>query len=105
MLPTCSGLEQQYPHFPSELDFIHRLLAYGELEQHSEGGELNGLSQFAQRWKSLQAGGLLLPDLVEFYQWLHTQLGECMQVSWITLPVDPHTGVLDHLTNVCSVLA
>ena len=26
-------------------------------------------------WPILQAGGLLLPKLVEFYQWLHTQLG------------------------------
>jgi hypothetical protein len=27
-------------------------------------------------WPILQAGGLLLPKLVEFYQWLHTQLGK-----------------------------
>ena len=34
------------------------------------------LSRFSMEWPRLQAGGLLLPKLVEFYQWLHTQLGE-----------------------------
>ena len=33
------------------------------------------LSRFSMEWPRLQAGGLLLPKLVEFYQWLHTQLG------------------------------
>ncbi len=53
---------------------MHRIVSYGELEQHSEGGDLRGLSEFAQGWRGLQAGGLLLPDLVEFYRWLHTEL-------------------------------
>ena len=34
------------------------------------------LARFAQEWPQLQAGGLLLPDLVEFYQWLHTALSK-----------------------------
>ena len=54
---------------------MHCIISYGHLEQHSEGGELRFLSDFAQSWRVLQAGGLLLPDLVEFYQWLHTELG------------------------------
>ena len=33
------------------------------------------LSRFSMEWPILQAGGLLLPKLVEFYRWLHTQLG------------------------------
>ena len=68
-------LELHYPKFPSEEDFTHRLLGSGDLEQHSEGGELMLLSRFSMEWPRLQAGGLLLPKLVEFYQWLHTQLG------------------------------
>ncbi len=72
--PPCRYLGVHYPHFPSEADFVHRIVSYGELEQHSEGGELRGLSEFAQGWRRLQAGGLLLPDLVEFYRWLHTEL-------------------------------
>ena len=53
---------------------MHCIISYGDLEQHSEGGELRVLSDFAQSWRTLQAGGLLLPDLVEFYRWLHTEL-------------------------------
>ncbi len=53
---------------------MHRIVSYGELEQHLEGGDLRGLSEFAQGWRRLQEGGLLLPDLVKFYQWLHTEL-------------------------------
>ena len=62
---------------------MHCILSYGDLEKHSEGGELRGLSEFAQSWRMLQAGGLLLPDLVEFYRWLHTEL--CMYFSFINL--------------------
>lgn len=72
---SCRRLELHYPQFPSEEDFTHRLLGTGDLKQHSEGGELMLLSRFSMEWPILQAGGLLLPKLVEFYQWLHTQLG------------------------------
>lgn len=77
LLCTCPHrcLELHYPQFPSEEDFTHRLLGTGDLMQHSEGGELMLLSRFSMEWPILQAGGLLLPKLVEFYQWLHTQLG------------------------------
>ena len=74
-LDLCRRLELHYPQFPSEEDFTHRLLGTGDLQQHSEGGELMLLSRFSMEWPILQAGGLLLPKLVEFYQWLHTQLG------------------------------
>ena len=32
------------------------------------------LHQFTQERRILQIGGALLPDLVEFYQWIHTEL-------------------------------
>ena len=32
------------------------------------------LRQFTFERKKLQIGGTLLPDLVEFYQWIHTEL-------------------------------
>ena len=54
-----------------------------KLEQHSDGEVLRGLSEFAQGWRRLQAGGLLLPDLVEFYRWLHTEL--CMLFAHIII--------------------
>ena len=64
-----------YPQFPSEEDFIHRLLSPGNLQQHSQGGQFMLLSRLSMEWSRLQAGGLLLPHLIEFYQWLHTNLG------------------------------
>ena len=35
---------------------------------------LYALHQFTLKQKRLRVGGALLPDLVEFYQWIHTQL-------------------------------
>ena len=32
------------------------------------------LSKFALAYPRLKAGGALLPDLIEFYQWIHTEL-------------------------------
>ena len=32
------------------------------------------LSKFALTYPRLKAGGALLPDLIEFYQWIHTEL-------------------------------
>jgi len=32
------------------------------------------LSRFALTYPRLKAGGALLPDLIEFYQWIHTKL-------------------------------
>lgn len=46
----------------------------GDLSQHSKDGKLWLLSKFGTGWETLQAGGDLLPDLVEFYTWLHTNL-------------------------------
>ena len=36
--------------------------------------QLFALRQFTLEQKRLQVGGALLPDLVEFYKWIHTQL-------------------------------
>lgn len=72
----CRSLGLCYPHFPSEKEFTHSVLSSGDIQSHSQGGDLYLLGQFAQEWPWLQAGGQLLPDLVEFYQWLHTALGE-----------------------------
>ena len=65
-----------YPHFPTEQDFIHSVLSTGDIYSYTQKGKLYLLGRFAQEWPWLQAGGLLLPDLVEFYQWLHKALGK-----------------------------
>ena len=70
------SLELYYPHFPTEQDFIHSVLSSGDICSYTQKGELYLLGRFAQEWPRLQAGGLLLPDLVKFYQWLHTALGK-----------------------------
>ena len=62
-----------YPYFPTEQDFIH---STENTCSYTQKGELYLLHHFAQEWPRFQTGGLLLPDLVEFYQWLHTALGE-----------------------------
>ena len=65
-----------YPHFPTEQNFIHSVLSTGDICSYTQKGKLYLLSRFAQEWPRLQVGGLLLPDLMEFYQWLHTALGK-----------------------------
>ena len=70
------SLELYYPHFPTEQDFIHSVLSSGDICSYTQKGELYLLGRFALEWPRLQAGGLLLSDLVEFYKWLHTALGK-----------------------------
>ena len=69
-------LELCYPHFPTEQDFIHSVLGSGNIQSHTQDGDLYLLGRFAQEWSRLKAGGKLLPDLLAFYQWLHTSLGK-----------------------------
>ena len=64
------SLEHHYPYFPSEKDFTHSVLSCSDIEQNN----IAVLSPFALEWRRLKAGGELLPDLVELYQWLHTNL-------------------------------
>lgn len=67
-------LEEHYPTFPSTQDLTHSLLSSGDLQQLSEGGRLRFLTRFTMELSLLYKGGVLLPDLVKFYQWLHTDL-------------------------------
>ena len=52
------------------------VLSSRSIQSYACNGDLYVLGRFVQEWPQLQAGGLLLPDLIEFYQWLHTVLGE-----------------------------
>ena len=67
-------LSEQYPQLPAEKDFTHNLLSSADISLQKQGGELSILTQFVLERPKLQAGEHLLPDLVEFYHWLHTQL-------------------------------
>lgn len=73
----CSALrliDMQYPHFPVEKDFTCVLQSSGDLDQYSEGGRLWLLSFFTLNWQYLHVGGSLLPYLIKFYQWIHSDL-------------------------------
>jgi hypothetical protein len=63
------NIELRYPYYPSEQDVIQSILCSGE-----DVEEIALLSKFFHQWKRLRIGGDLLPHLVEFYFWLHTEL-------------------------------
>lgn len=63
-----------FPTFPSEEDLIHAILGEGK----QDGGGLELLPEFAMKYKCLQLGTKLLPDLVEFYTWIHTNLSHLL---------------------------
>ena len=66
-------LELHYPHPPTKNDYMKSLTDTTEANDCSST-HLLVLHQFVQEEKKLQMGGALLPDLVEFYQWIHTEL-------------------------------
>ena len=58
------------------------------------------LSRFSLQWQRLQAGGELLPDLIELYQWLHTDLAHL--VSYKKAYMVTIKSVVDRATKRCS---
>ena len=66
-------LEQRYPHPATDVDYMKSLVSATEANDCSYA-HLFALHQFTLEQKKLQVGGALLPDLVEFYKWIHTQL-------------------------------
>lgn len=66
-------LKQHYPHPATENDYMKSLVDAIEANDCSYT-HLYVLYQFTLQQKRLQVGGALLPDLVEFYKWIHTQL-------------------------------
>ena len=74
----CRRLQVHYPHFPSDQELTHCIVSAGDLQQHGEGGKLRLLASFTMEQPHLYRGGVLLPDLVEFYQWLHMDLAHLL---------------------------
>ena len=68
MFCFCRDWSKLYPHFPSEEDLIHYTQRSGIFQQHRV------LAMFAMDYQQLYCGGVLLPDLIKFYQWLHASL-------------------------------
>ena len=71
--PTCSALGTHYPHFPMEEELSRSILASANVSDFTRN-HFYVVSKFALMYPRLKAGGALLPDLIEFYQWIHTEL-------------------------------
>lgn len=63
-------MQLRYPYYPTEHDLTHNVLSSGDASRE----DIALLCSFSHQWRRLQAGGELLPDLVELYQWLHITL-------------------------------
>ena len=70
---SCRALDQQYPHLVTENDYMKDLIMAREA-QNLNDSHLFPLHLFSLENERLQLGGALLPDLVEFYLWIHTHL-------------------------------
>ena len=70
-------LDVHYPIFPSEKDLVQSILGDGEKNL----GGLGLLSDFAIKLERLKIGKDLLPDLVEFYTWIHTNLSHVLTMD------------------------
>ena len=62
-------LDEYYPQSATKESFLLQLLSSTRL--HDPAGPLYVLYQFVLRRPLFNAGGRLLPDLVDFYRWLH----------------------------------
>lgn len=66
---------------PTYKDFLHSLEHIQGASCVSASEELSVLSKFVREKQRLRIGGLLLPDLVEFYVWLHQQLSHLVTMK------------------------
>ena len=72
---TCTFfryLEAQYPNYPTVEDFCQSTLSSADIGRTPEH-HLYILSQLALQLPRLETAGALLPDLIKFYYWLHTE--------------------------------
>ena len=73
LLLSLRILEAHYPFFPTESALIQSLLSQTDIGDYVSNSE-HILSQYALYRRQLEVGGELLPNLIEFYQWLHQEL-------------------------------
>ncbi len=60
-----------YPSLPILDDFFNHIHKLGDLSR-IYSGDLYVLATFVMKQQTLLLGGHLLPDLIEFYNWLHS---------------------------------
>ncbi|XP_065913406.1 uncharacterized protein [Dysidea avara] len=73
VLKNYRTLNEHYPHLATENEYMKSLVAAREAHDLDDA-HLFALHLFTLEYERLQLGGALLPDLVEFYQWIHTHL-------------------------------
>ena len=69
-------LDTHYPEFASKKSFLLQILSSTML--HDSTNSLYVLYQFVLRRPLFNAGGRLLPDLIDFYKWLHEEMTYCV---------------------------
>ena len=75
----CRVLEAHYPESASSRSFLLQLFASTSLQEPT--CPFYVLYQFILRRPLFNAGGRLLPDLVNFYQWLHEEMSYNVSVE------------------------
>ena len=75
-----SQLDEKCPVFATTKDFLLQLFSSTSLSDTS--CPLYVLYQFVLRRPKLNAGGTLLPELVQFYSWLHNELSHTVTLDW-----------------------
>jgi hypothetical protein len=79
LLTDLRTFSATYPVEPTYQDFLLSLEHIQGVHGHSDlSQQLSVLCKFVREKQLLRTGGLLLPDLVEFYLWLHQQLSHLM---------------------------
>eukprot|EP00118_Oscarella_pearsei_P023946 m.294339 g.294339 ORF g.294339 m.294339 type:complete len:5643 (+) comp40744_c0_seq7:98-17026(+) len=74
LLSSAREFANVYPTDASPKDFMHSLEYLEGAGRTAMAEELRVLIKFFTEKQRLRVGGLLLPDLIEFYQWLHGEL-------------------------------
>ena len=70
----CREFSTTYPIVPTYNDFVYSFEHIQQSNNTRLYEELSVLRKFIREKQRLRVGGLLLPDLVEFYVWLHQHL-------------------------------
>lgn len=81
-------MKRVYPQYPSYADLLHDLLREVDTGVCNAENDLFPLTQFALEYERLCIIGVLLPDLIKLYQWIHTELVR-HRVKWTY--ADTHT--------------
>ena len=64
------SMDQQYPWIPDENTLAQALLC----QDRPNTDNLQPLFDFVMEYERLKLGSVLLPTVLELYQWLHTEL-------------------------------